>query len=52
MGKYSAKGKVLTFKYLKLYLTTARIVFVSNKYVKDNFKAFDIPVAFLYNEKF
>jgi len=42
-SKYKGKGM--------LYLTTARMVFV-NKKNDGNWKAFDIPIAFMYNEKF
>ena len=33
-------------------MTTARIVFVSDKFEKDIFKSFDIPIAFITGEKF
>jgi hypothetical protein len=52
MGKYSAIGKVLKHNMFKMYLTTARIVFVSDKFLKDHFKSFDIPVANMHHEKF
>ena len=35
-----------------MYLTTARLVFVSKDYEKNEFKSFDFPLAFLSNEKF
>ncbi|CAK69442.1 unnamed protein product (macronuclear) [Paramecium tetraurelia] len=44
MGKFSAKGKV--------YVTTCRLVFVSDKFQKESFKSFDIPLAYLSAEKF
>lgn len=44
MKKVTAKGIV--------YLTTARMVFVNAKFQEEKFKAFDIPLAFLYGEKF
>ncbi|CAD8127608.1 unnamed protein product [Paramecium sonneborni] len=44
IGKFSARGKV--------YVTTCRIVFVSDKFQKDSFKSFDIPLAYLSAEKF
>ncbi|CAD8192291.1 unnamed protein product [Paramecium pentaurelia] len=44
MGKFSAKGKV--------YVTTCRMVFVSDKFQRESFKSFDIPLAYLSAEKF
>lgn len=40
----SGKGRV--------YLTTSRMVFVSEKYLTDKFKSFDMPIAFLIKPKF
>ncbi len=42
VGKRTAKGKV--------FLTTLRMVFVSNKFATEDFKSFDIPIKFVYSE--
>jgi len=43
-GKKTSKGK--------LYLTSARMVFVSSKFQNAEFKAFDIPLKYLLNFDF
>jgi len=43
-SKLTAKGK--------LYVTTARLVFVNDKHNGDTFKSFDIPLLNIYDEKF
>jgi hypothetical protein len=35
-----------------MYMTTARMVFVNNKYHSKPFKSFDVPFMNLYEEKF
>lgn len=40
------------YNFAKLYITTARMVFVHGDYAKSEFKSFDIPLLSLKNEKF
>jgi len=43
-GKKSANGKI--------YMTSCRIVFVNEKFGSSDFKSFDIPLAYIFKEKF
>ena len=56
IGKKTGKGIVHYLFFLiilqKLYLTTARIVFVHNNFIKNDFKSFDFPLAYIRGESF
>ena len=43
-SKLSGKGRI--------YLTTGRLTFVNDNYRKENFKAFDMPIALLSKYEF